>query len=132
MKRVRLLAKPALLGAILIGFSPISIIGAQEPISVASIEVTPASLTLDVGEKITLTATALDEAGNPIDAAIVFFSRSRRNVGVTNEGEVEAYRPGESRTPGAGAPRTGSCPLSGLGHVNVTAHATMHHVVSRI
>ena len=48
-----------------------------------------------MGEKTTLTATALDDDGNPVEAPIVFISRSRRNVGVSNQGEVEAYQPGE-------------------------------------
>ncbi len=97
MGRVRLQASVALLSAILIGILPISTARAQEPVHdrVTSIDVTPASLTLNVGETINLTATAFDDGGNPLDVPIVFISRSRRNVGVTNEGEVEAYQPGE-------------------------------------
>ena len=97
MGRVRLQASVALLSAILIGILPISTARAQEPVHdrVTSIDVTPASLTLNVGETINLTATAFDDRGNPLDVPIVFISRSRRNVGVTNEGEVEAYQPGE-------------------------------------
>ena len=61
-----------------------------------TIEVEPRSLTLAVGEKRTLTATVRDADGAVVDdAAIVYFSRSRRSVGVTRDGEVEAYRSGE-------------------------------------
>ena len=97
MRRVRPWARVVVLSAALSGFSAISNAGAQEPVSdrVVSIEVSPTALTLDVGEKTTVTATALDDDGNAVEAPIVFISRSRRNVGVTNEGEVEAYRPGE-------------------------------------
>ena len=97
MRRVRLRARVAVLSAVLIGIAPNSIARTQEPDSnsITSIEVTPASLTLQVGEKTTLTATALDDDGNPVEAPIVFISRSRRNVGVSNQGEVEAYQPGE-------------------------------------
>ncbi len=98
MRQVGPWARVALLSAMLIGFSANSNAGVQEPVRdgvVSTIEVTPTSLTLDVGEKTTLTATALDDDGNPIEAPVVFISRSRRNVGVTNEGEVEAYQPGE-------------------------------------
>ncbi len=96
------------MSAILFGLSAGSMAAVQEPVGdrVASIEVTPNPLTLDVGEKTTLTATAFDGAGNPVEAAVVFISRSRRNVGVTNEGEVEAFRPGEY-TIVAMAPRDG-------------------------
>ena len=97
MKRIRLGAEVFLFSAILIGIGTVPLRAAQEPTldSVTSVEVTPSSLTLEVGETATLTATALDAEGNPVEAPIVFISRSRRNVGVTNQGEVEAFRPGE-------------------------------------
>ncbi len=97
MKRIRLGAEVFLFSAILIGIGTVPLRAAQEPAldSITSVEVTPASLTLEVGETATLTATALDAEGNSVEAPIVFISRSRRNVGVTNQGEVEAFRPGE-------------------------------------
>ena len=60
-----------------------------------SIEVQPPSLTLEIGEKANLTATVTDDAGNVLEAEVIYLSRSRLNVGVTNEGEVEAYGPGQ-------------------------------------
>ncbi len=60
-----------------------------------SIEVQPPSLTLEIGEKANLTATVSDDAGNVLEAEVIYLSRSRLNVGVTDEGEVEAYSPGQ-------------------------------------
>ena len=60
-----------------------------------SIEVQPPSLTLEIGEKANLTATVRDDAGNVLPVRVIYLTRSRRNVGVTNDGEVEAYRPGQ-------------------------------------
>ena len=75
---------------------PATLLAAQGPDfgRIASIEVTPASLTLEVGESANLTARALDEDGNEVEAPIVYISRSRRNVSVTDQGVVEAYGPG--------------------------------------
>ena len=61
----------------------------------ATIEVTPASLTLEVGEKTKLEAVVKDAEGNVIPAPVIFISRARRNLGVQASGDVEAYRPGE-------------------------------------
>ncbi len=60
-----------------------------------SIEVQPPSLTLEIGEKANLTATVRDDAGDVLPVRVIYLTRSRRNVGVTNDGEVEAYRPGQ-------------------------------------
>ena len=61
-----------------------------------TIEVEPTLLTLEVGDKATLSATVRNAAGAAVDdATVVYYSRARRNVGVTRAGEVEAYRPGE-------------------------------------
>ncbi|MDP6580085.1 MAG: hypothetical protein QF681_05470 [Vicinamibacterales bacterium] len=61
-----------------------------------TVEVSPRRLTLGVGEKLTLVATVRDADGAVVDdATVVFFSRARRSVGVTRQGEVEAFRPGE-------------------------------------
>ncbi len=72
---------------------------AQEPADAerreVTLEVTPRQLTLAVGEKRRLTATVRDAAGNVVDdTRVVFFSRTRRAVGVTRTGEVEAFRAG--------------------------------------
>ncbi len=61
----------------------------------ATIVVEPSELKLEVGQKATLKAVVKDEAGATLDLPVVFFSRSRRSVGVNAAGHVEAYRPGE-------------------------------------
>ncbi len=62
----------------------------------AELEVSPTELTLEVGDKATLTATVVDEDGEPIEGVdVVFFSRNRRRLGVNPAGEVEAHGPGD-------------------------------------
>ena len=61
-----------------------------------TLEVSPARLTLGVGEKASLSAIVRNADGKIVDdATVVYFSRARRSVGVTREGAVEAYRPGD-------------------------------------
>ena len=57
--------------------------------------ITPSELTLEVGANATLEAEVRDADGNAMDRTVVFFSRSRRSVGVNPAGMVEAFRPGE-------------------------------------
>ena len=60
------------------------------------VEVEPSSLTLQVGDTQILTAVVRNGEGEVVeDVAVVFYSRSRRDVAVTREGVVEAFRPGE-------------------------------------
>ena len=61
----------------------------------AELIVTPAELTLEVGDSLTLEAEVRDGEGAPMDRTVVFYSRRRRSVGVNPAGIVEAYRPGE-------------------------------------
>ena len=71
--------------------------GSQQPDAAAAltIEVTPAELTLEVGETVQLSATVRDADGNAVDdPALVYYSRARRSVGVSREGLVRAMRPG--------------------------------------
>ena len=69
---------------------------AQEPSEDWTLEIEPARLTLEVGETQTLTAIVRDPDGQAVkDATIVYFSRARRSVGVTRDGQVVAYRPGD-------------------------------------
>ncbi|MGH9334316.1 MAG: hypothetical protein ACRD21_11265, partial [Vicinamibacteria bacterium] len=64
----------------------------------ASIEVSPPSLRLEVGQKQQLQAVVKDEDGNVLSGArVIFFSGARTAVGATPSGLVEAYRPGEHR-----------------------------------
>ena len=85
----------------------------------ASVQLTiePAEVVLQVGEKVTLTATVKDADGNVLDRPVLFFSQARRSVSVgASDGEVEALRPGEfflmARVPaegdGAGGGRGGA------------------------
>ena len=61
-----------------------------------TVSVEPNELTLDVGEKATLSAEVRDSSGRVVDdVTVIFYSRSRRSVGVTRNGQVEAYQPGE-------------------------------------
>ena len=67
-----------------------------EPLEQLTLEVEPGRLTVPVGETRTLTAVVRDLDGRLVeDAQVVYYSRSRRSVGVTREGVVDARRPGE-------------------------------------
>ncbi|MGH7699114.1 MAG: hypothetical protein ACREMJ_01125, partial [Gemmatimonadales bacterium] len=70
---------------------------AAPPASVARVEIAPAALGLDVNDTARVSATAYDSSGRRVDAPIVFFSTSRRSVGVDSTGLVTAHRPGEFR-----------------------------------
>ena len=74
-------------------------VSAQEPeqVDVARVEVTPTTLTLQIGEKAQLTAVAYDADGEVVDVPMLFFSRSGRGrLAVDrNTGEVEAFKGGE-------------------------------------
>ena len=71
-------------------------VAAQEPSEDWTLEIEPGRLTLKVGETQTLTAIVRDLDGEAVeDATVVYFSRARRSVGVTRDGRVEAYRPGD-------------------------------------
>ena len=65
---------------------------AQDP---AELEVSPPTLTLEVGKTAQLSAVVRDSRGREIERGVVFFSRARRHVGVNPAGLVEAHRPGE-------------------------------------
>ena len=65
---------------------------AQDP---AELEVSPPTLTLEVGKTAQLSAVVRDSSGREIERGVVFFSRARRHVGVNPAGLVEAHRPGE-------------------------------------
>lgn len=56
----------------------------------------PSELVLDVGGKISLEAKVVDDDGNELkDWQIRYFSRKSKAVSIDNEGNVEAYLPGE-------------------------------------
>jgi hypothetical protein len=61
----------------------------------AAIVIDPAEITLQVGETFTPEPVVTDADGNVIEAPVIYYSMSRRLVGVnTASGEIEAYRPG--------------------------------------
>ena len=69
---------------------------AQTPEATPStIEVDPTELELEVGESAQLKATVKDAEGDVLDLPVLFLSMSRRAVGVTPEGLVEAAQPGK-------------------------------------
>lgn len=58
------------------------------------IVVEPSEIKLKLNEELKITATVYDADGNVTQDTVQFFSRSRRNVGVTQQGLVTAYKPG--------------------------------------
>ena len=61
---------------------------------IARIEVTPATLTLNVNDTATVAAVAYDSAGARVAVPLVFFSMNRWRVGVDSLGHVTAHRAG--------------------------------------
>ena len=87
----------ALALAVATGLAGVVLAGSQppEPEGSLTIEVTPAELTLEVGATAQLAATVRDADGDVVeDAAVMYYSRARRSVGVSREGLVRAMRPG--------------------------------------
>ncbi len=81
------------LGAVVLGTAASAPVAAQTPVRV---QVDPASLTLDVGGRATVTARVFDANGNEISAPLFFFSSSRRRLAVDRQsGEVEALKGGD-------------------------------------
>ncbi len=94
----------------LIGILGISdLVFAQKP---TSIEITPSSLTVEVGKTAQVSAVVKDAVGNVIpDAQVLFFSGSRLMMAVTPGGLVRPFAPGQHKvtalspdTPFEGAP----------------------------
>ncbi|HVS15066.1 MAG TPA: hypothetical protein VMV46_14155 [Thermoanaerobaculia bacterium] len=91
-----LLAAPAVLAQDEEETDALEDVGDLPPLSAgATLEVSPSELRLEVGETAQLTATLRDDGEVVESRTVVFFSRSRRNVGVDATGKVEAYGPGE-------------------------------------
>ncbi len=86
-------AKTGLGMLVAFGFGLATAGSAQTP---TRLEINPASLSLDVGDTVVVTATAYDEAGNVMDVPLTFFSSSRRRLEVDRgAGTVVAHRGGE-------------------------------------
>ncbi|HEX9692542.1 MAG TPA: Ig-like domain-containing protein [Gemmatimonadales bacterium] len=67
------------------------------PVSVGAVNVSPASVTLELGQLTDLSATVLDEAGTPRTAAgIVWASNDPRVVTVTEDGTLHAVGAGST------------------------------------
>ena len=64
---------------------------------IARVEVSPATLSLEVGETATVSATAYDTDGNVVEVPFLYFSRGGRGSLAVNRttGEVEAFKGGE-------------------------------------
>lgn len=60
-----------------------------------TIRITPASLTLKVGEETQLKAEVLDQSGRTVEADVLFFSGNRRQLRVEPDGKVTAIAAGE-------------------------------------
>lgn len=91
---------PLLVGAFLVAAAgPSPGLSAQEPARSGAgdrtLEVDPPALELELGEEARLTARVLDDAGEAVEADLIFFSLNRRALSVTPEGRVEPLRPGE-------------------------------------
>ncbi|HUF47457.1 MAG TPA: hypothetical protein VMM93_06530, partial [Vicinamibacterales bacterium] len=66
----------------------------QAPAPVLRVEVTPATLTLALGESATLSAVVRDAAGAVVADARVVFAGNRRQITVSADGVVQAIQPG--------------------------------------
>jgi len=66
----------------------------SKPAASGSVRITPAELTLPVGQTAQLQAEILDVGGRPAEGRVMFFSRARRSVRVSRQGEVSALKPG--------------------------------------
>ena len=91
---MRTAAATSTLAVMALLLAPASPSRAQE---IARVQVEPASLEMEVGDKATLTATVFDTQGNVIDAPVLFFSRGGRGRLAVNRatGEIEAFKGGE-------------------------------------
>lgn len=82
-----------LLAALTIG--PALIAQSSKPAAGGSVRVSPPQLTLPIGETRQLAAEILDAGGRPADGRVMFFSRARRSLRCSRQGEVTAVAPGK-------------------------------------
>jgi hypothetical protein len=59
------------------------------------VRVTPAKLTMNIGDEIELKTEVLDVGGRPVDQEVFFFTRARGSVSVDKNGMVKALKSGE-------------------------------------
>jgi len=67
----------------------------EKPAAGGSVRVTPSELTLPVGQKKQLEAEILDPGGRPVEGRLLFFSRARRSLRCSRDGELTAVSPGK-------------------------------------
>lgn len=67
---------------------------AQDNARKRTIKVQPESVSLQVDEITQLSATAYDSAGNATQDTVIFYTRDRRSLEVTSEGQLKALKPG--------------------------------------
>jgi len=86
-------------GAALLALLPVQLCGQDPEARPAtpnySVRVQPAELVLPIGQKKKLEARIVDVGGRPVEGRVFFFSRARRSVRVSRDGEVQAMRAGE-------------------------------------
>jgi len=71
---------------------------AVDPITVASVELTPPAITVRAGNSVTLAARPLDAAGNAVDVRTILWSSSNAALAtVSSSGVVTALAPGDVR-----------------------------------
>ena len=81
---------------LLVSLFVVPAIAQQQGPEPTEIVITPGELTLEVGGTAELSAVVKDADGNVLeDVTVFFFSTSRRALGVTIAGQVEAFGPGE-------------------------------------
>ncbi len=83
------------------------------PVPVASVDVSPSSATLTVGQQATLTAQPQDAAGRPLENRAVQWSSSNANVAtVSQSGVVTAVAPGAATITATSEGRTGTATIA--------------------
>ena len=67
---------------------------AQKPAADGSVRVTPATVTLPIGQQLKLSAEILDGGGRPVEGRVLFLSRARRALRCSRDGELTAVAAG--------------------------------------
>ena len=67
---------------------------AQKPAADGSVRVTPATVTLPIGQQLKLSAEILDAGGRPVEGRLLFLSRARRALRCSRDGELTAVAAG--------------------------------------
>ncbi|MCA8978287.1 MAG: hypothetical protein KDC98_26400 [Planctomycetes bacterium] len=81
-------------GLLALATAPLIAQQGSKPGAAGSVRVTPAEVTLPIGQTVRLQAEALDVGGRPIAAEMLFLSLARRSVSASSDGELKALLPG--------------------------------------